>query len=337
MQRIEKQVNAACHYDFSGQYSLKELLFFDIETTGLSADTSNLYLIGCIYYSEKGWQLLQWFADEYHEEAKLLQAFFSFASRFSILLHYNGNGFDIPYLLKKCQQYKLDNTFDAFTSIDLYKKFLPFKKALGLPSIKQKKVEELFGLYRIDAFSGGALIKVYGDYIHGKILKEAPSHLEELKSTLLLHNQEDLTGLLYITPILALEDLLKTEPSAITASYNQNTLILSAILPSPLPLEFSISGEDGFFLECKKETGILHIPVCNNQFKLYYENYKDYFYLPAEDCAVHKSIASCVDKEFRKKATKETCYTKIPVTEALLADSKQLSQCFQRLLIHYMK
>ena len=28
---------------------LKDLLFFDIETTGFSGDTSQLYLIGCTY------------------------------------------------------------------------------------------------------------------------------------------------------------------------------------------------------------------------------------------------------------------------------------------------
>ena len=37
---------------------------------------------------------------------------------------------------------------------------------------------------------------------------------------------------------------------------------------------------------------------------------KEYFYLPAEDTAVHKSVASYVDKEFRQKATKDTCYIK---------------------------
>ena len=29
---------------------LKDLLFFDIETTGFSGDTSQLYLIGCTYH-----------------------------------------------------------------------------------------------------------------------------------------------------------------------------------------------------------------------------------------------------------------------------------------------
>lgn len=33
---------------------LKDLLFFDIETTGFSGDTSQLYLIGCTYHDGFG-------------------------------------------------------------------------------------------------------------------------------------------------------------------------------------------------------------------------------------------------------------------------------------------
>ena len=338
MQIIQTPAKTSCHYDFSKTHPLEQLLFFDIETTGLSADISSLYLIGCVYYKQESWQLIQWFSDEYHEEQELLKAFFEFSYNFSYLLHYNGNGFDIPYLEKKCHQYNLDYNFSHMESIDLYKKFLPFKKLLHLTSIRQKKVEELLGLYRKDKYNGGELIKVYGDYIHGKILKKDIAFLEEQKSTLLLHNHEDLTGLLYVTSILAFEDLFNLEHSVTvtSCSYTENNLILTASLFSPLPLNFTFRKEDWQF-ESKKETGIMTIPVSNHQFKLYYENYKDYFYLPAEDTAIHKSIAAYVDKEYRQKATKENCYTKVIITEDLLKDGKQLAQCFQKLLTHYIK
>ena len=39
-------------------------------------------------------------------------------------------------------------------------------------------------------------------------------------------------------------------------------------------------------------------------------NYKDYYYLPQEDTAIHKSIASFVDKAYREQAKPENCYTK---------------------------
>ena len=336
MQVIRKTLSAPCRYDFSNRYPLEQLLFFDIETTGLSADVSSLYLIGCAYYTHGNWKLMQWFADEYHEEDELIKAFFEFASNYSYLLHYNGNTFDIPYLEKKCSQYDLPYSFENLESVDLYKKFIPFKKILNLSSIKQKKVEELFGLYRNDKYSGRELIKVYGEYMHGKIMHKDDTVLEGSKNILLLHNQEDLTGLLYVTPILYFEDMLINAPTITSVTCTENTLVLSATLSSALPLEIDVVKADWYF-EYKKETVRMTIPVFDKQFKLYYENYKDYYYLPAEDTALHKSVASYVDKNYRQKATKENCYTKITITDSLLTDKEQLSQVFQKLLSYYFK
>ena len=39
-------------------------------------------------------------------------------------------------------------------------------------------------------------------------------------------------------------------------------------------------------------------------------NYKDYYYLPEEDTAIHKSVAFYVDKNYRTKAKAATCYSK---------------------------
>ena len=83
---------------------LKDLLFFDIETTGFSGETSQLYLIGCTYFDGFGWKLIQWFTDTRQAEKELLDAFFEFLKRFKILIHFNGDRFDIPYLLKCCER-----------------------------------------------------------------------------------------------------------------------------------------------------------------------------------------------------------------------------------------
>ncbi|MDO4330643.1 MAG: exonuclease, partial [Lachnospiraceae bacterium] len=39
-------------------------------------------------------------------------------------------------------------------------------------------------------------------------------------------------------------------------------------------------------------------------------NYKDYYYLPCEDTAIHKSVGEYVAREARIKATAKTCYTR---------------------------
>ena len=42
--------------------SLEKILFLDIETTGLSPSSSQLYLIGIAYYEQSTWHIKQWFA-----------------------------------------------------------------------------------------------------------------------------------------------------------------------------------------------------------------------------------------------------------------------------------
>ena len=99
---VKNTINLPDTYPLERLGALTELLFFDIETTGFSGDYSNLYLIGCTYYSQGSWQLIQWFADTAEAESEVLAAFFEFLKGYRTLVHFNGDGFDIPYLLKMC-------------------------------------------------------------------------------------------------------------------------------------------------------------------------------------------------------------------------------------------
>lgn len=67
----------------------------------------------------------------------------------------------------------------------------------------------------------------------------------------------------------------------------------------------------------------LRIPLYEGMVRRYYSDYKNYYYLPLEDQAVHKSVAQFVDKDHKEKATPQNCYTKIEVTESWL-HSEQL-------------
>ena len=57
--------------DFKLSYPLEQLapldkiLFIDIETTGFTAKSSMLYLIGCAWYNGTNWCITQWFATKY--------------------------------------------------------------------------------------------------------------------------------------------------------------------------------------------------------------------------------------------------------------------------------
>lgn len=93
--------NFTLKYPIERLAPLTQVLFLDIETTGFSAAKSQLYLIGCAFYSEGNWHIKQWFAQSAEEEPELLKAFFTFSKNFSYLIHYNGNTFDLPYLKQK--------------------------------------------------------------------------------------------------------------------------------------------------------------------------------------------------------------------------------------------
>lgn len=307
---IEKPLVLPDTYPLSRIGALTDILFFDIETTGLSGDSSMLYLIGCVFYRKKSWNLIQWFADTPSSEKEILCSFFDFLKQFKFLLHFNGDSFDIPYLLKRCHFFGLNFDFSQIESIDMYKRIKPFKKLLSLENLKQKTIEALLGIRRQDLFTGGQLIEVYRDY-----LATGDSDLYHL---LILHNEDDLKGMPSILPILNYLDFLnfpfipdswevKTFYDAF--DHEEKTLCLryksEVFLPSPIEAEC-----EPFSLEAEDNRLTLRISLAEGEMKHFYSNYKDYYYLIYEDTAIHKSVGEYVERTARKKATAKTCYTR---------------------------
>ena len=66
---------------------------------------------------------------------------------------------------------------------------------------------------------------------------------------------------------------------------------------------------DGCYLAFQDDRIVLKVPIYSGKLHYYYSNYKDYYYLPKLDQAVHKSIAAYVDPRHREQAKAENCYT----------------------------
>ena len=289
---------------------LDKILFIDIETTGFTAKNSSLYLIGAAFYRSGCWQIRQWFAERYDDEQALLADFFAFAADFTHLIHFNGNNFDLPYLVQKCEIFKLPYNFDNYKGIDLYKRISPYKFFLHTPNCKQKTLEELLGIDREDIYSGGDLIGLYHEYV------KQPD--EKALSLLLLHNSDDMRGMLQILPLLSFYDLfncpltVKKVQSNRFVDYHGHDkmeLLMRLKLPTALPMVIS-NLSNGCYFSGESNNGILKVPVYEEEMKYFYSNYKDYYYLPEEDTALHKSVASFVDKNHRVQATAASCYTR---------------------------
>lgn len=298
---------------FSFPCPKEQLLFFDIETTGFSPKTSALYLIGALYYKEGHWNIIQWFADDYKSEKEILVSFFTFLTSYTHLIHFNGNQFDIPFLLKKCQQHELCSSpynFDGVESIDLFKAIHPYKKRLAIENLKQKTVEHFLHIQREDTYSGKELISFYQNYLKAK-KEQDEADAAQLEHFLLLHNSDDLEGMLALCDILFLKDILDGNLSFLNLSgtCQEDCIEISGTLP--FTLSFPIHGQDEIFsLSIRENTFYLSGFLYKGELKYFYENYKDYYYLPKEDTAIHKSVATYVDKSYRQKATRKNCYTK---------------------------
>lgn len=294
----------------------KQTLFIDIETTGLYVRSSNLYLIGCAYLDEtedrpSEWRSIQWLATNYEDEINVLNEFITFARNYRYLIHFNGNQFDIPYLQAKMQQYNINFDFNKYEGIDIYRRIAPYKTFLKLPNCRQKTIENFIASsVREDTYTGGELIDIYHEYVLG--------HDKEKEHLLMLHNEEDVKGMLEIVAALAVCDLfhMPIKVTKVQANYYKDVnqeqhseIIMNLRLPSALPAEISYGANDCYFNGCGTE-GRLRVPIYEGELKYFYSNYKDYYYLPKEDIAIHKSVASFVDKDYRKQAAARTCYTR---------------------------
>ena len=291
--------------------SICDAVFFDIETTGFSSKSTKLYLIGCLFYNiEKNcFNTIQWFLDDTNEEKNIIMSFFEFISKYKYLIHYNGSGFDIPYIMNKCSELDLNYTFNNINSIDLYKLSGSLKNVLKTENLKQKTIENFLGLNREDKLSGGELIKVYDQY-----LKNRDNNSLAL---LLLHNLEDLKGLVTIMDLFKYISIFNGEfdVSSINVentSINSKTrkeVIIELSLNNTIPSRIS-NGNSFFYMTAFNNKVKIKIDIYSDELKYFYPNYKDYYYLPKEDTSIHKSVAFYVDKDFRTQAKAANCYSK---------------------------
>lgn len=328
-----KTIETFCEKDLSYPFSFpkEEILFFDIETTGFSPKTSALYLIGVLFFKDGNWKCIQWFADDYTSEASILSAFFSFLQHFKYLIHFNGSTFDIPFVEKKCMKHGLSDklyTFSHVQSLDLYKEVFPHRKRIDTLNLKQKSLETFLHIERKDTYTGKELIKFYQNYLKATQLHNQEES-QELEYFLLLHNRDDLAGMLQFSSLMYLVDLLNgnTNFLSLHVEHEDTIVTFQGKLPFHLPASYQWKGSTSF-LSITGDTLTLIFSAYKMELKYFYSNYKEYFYLPAEDTAVHKSVASYVDKEFRQKATKDTCYIK-QNGDFLPAYSPELQPLFQ--------
>jgi len=195
----------------------------DIETTGLSPASSKIILGGLISITEDGLLFQQFFAESLNDEAQLLEEYLSAINELDAVVTFNGRHFDIPYIKKRAVINRLPSEVinDMPFNLDLYlaiKDFSELKKVL--PNLKQKTVENYFGLWqnREDEISGAESVDLYYEYLVNRD--------SALKEKILLHNSDDLLQLYRLIPILSKTNIHK---AMFSLGFPCNTLSIHTI------------------------------------------------------------------------------------------------------------
>ena len=306
----------------------ERIVFVDIETTGLKAGAAMLYLIGAAGFENGSWNLHQFLAESKAEEMSLLSAFSEYLNSkrsgqdHLILVSYNGDRFDLPFLKEVERQYGRSGMFRDTVSFDLYKTVKPFKKLLKLENLKLKTLERFCGICREDIYSGGELIYVYEEYLRLRHMIKGGCEDNELNqglmekclSCLLLHNAEDISDMLPVMQMLSyrflFDGIFETESAEVFHVGSDEILDLRFRMPCALPAELYLENGNVVISASGKDRTLLEITnrIVEDELRLYFDDYKEYYYLPAEDMAVHRSIGEFVDRKNRRKATADTCY-----------------------------
>ena len=259
---------------------LNRTAFFDIETTGLSRERSMLYLAGFVYFEDDSWRYRQFLAENEEDEFRTLLCIREFMKNFSLIITFNGERFDLPFISARYEKYDINASLPE--SFDIYRQIRPFKNLLGLDSMKQKAIESFLGIRREDKMSGGELISVYWDYVE--------KHGEHERSLLLLHNADDIAGMPDILQIFRYLSAFFEAPDIVSFSVNgTEDLLLEIKLSGAVPHDRILSSH-GLHIAFRGDRAVISIPFTEGEFKHFFKDYKNYYYLPEEDACVHKSV-----------------------------------------------
>lgn len=298
-------------------------LFFDIETTGLSADISAITLIGCCDMDRN---ITQWFNEDGFSQKQILSDFLAFIKSYDTLITFNGTTFDLPFLTSKIKEFKLNASFDSYKHLDLYQILKPYKNLWGLKNFHQKNLEEYLCLDRTDKLSGKKLIKTYQNYLEKGDIKD--------KEAVLLHNREDLLGLRDIYSLMSYPALLDGEFTLSSYSIENDEFNAYLNLDHEVPVCGNYK-KSGICLTLKHSNAVLTCPLDDGHLKHYHRDYKNYYYLPMEDLVIHKSMKSFVDTSSLVRADKDNCYSKfVPGDNFLSNENDVLSFCSD--IIYYL-
>jgi hypothetical protein len=190
------------------------LLFFDLETTGLSGGAGTLaFLVGCGFFDAEGFHTRQLFLSGYEAERELLDALAALTERFGGLVTFNGRTFDVPLIETRYLFHRLESPFETMPHFDMLHpaRKLWRRRNVARPSHRERwsdgrpgeaascalgaLEEAILGVERFDDVPGFEIPSRYFSYLRTGDLAPLAAVFE--------HNRLDLLSLAALTAIAA--------------------------------------------------------------------------------------------------------------------------------------
>ena len=228
-------------------------------------------------------------------------------SGFDTAITFNGNAFDMPVLKRLLQDIGSEDFLERLTLRDLFLEYRSLSPVLGLPGRKLADYASLFASH-----DGGEISREY------------------------LASVGDAVKTYIIMPLDALKELLSGCFSLISASrgtkdQGRDELVFDMRMNTPFPGTIRLHDEV-YRITADENEAILTVPVEDERVRLYHPDIENYFYLPMEGSAVHRSVAGFVDKSRKEKAVRSNCFNFISYSERFISDKAYIEKFISSVL-----
>jgi uncharacterized protein YprB with RNaseH-like and TPR domain len=189
--------------DLADDVSPPSLLFLDIETAGLSANTY-VFLCGLMYWANGEFVVEQAFARDYAEEEGLLRHVRAAIDRFGTVVTYNGASFDIPFLRTRMAVHRVPD-IEPVGSVDLLHSSRRVFRSV-LPNCRLVTVERhLRGVDRVDDIPSRFIPRAYHEFVRSRDAR--------VMRNVVYHNRMDLFTMAVILNHFAQSPLAASSPT----------------------------------------------------------------------------------------------------------------------------
>jgi uncharacterized protein YprB with RNaseH-like and TPR domain len=140
----------------------QDIIFMDVESTGLG--NSPLFLIGIMIWNGSSFEIQQFFARNYAEEAAVIAFFLDACASRKLLITFNGKSFDFPYIRARAATTSVPFTIEPYHLDMLHVCRRIWKKAL--PDCKLQTLEKFIcKRHRHGDIPGSEIPDAYHEYV----------------------------------------------------------------------------------------------------------------------------------------------------------------------------